>query len=136
MWLDHRKFNYTIGELSAVLRTTDNETSALLRTDHLDWASFLIRRDTLVVTDPVVGRVSDRMERATTARLLSPIGAEAFQVANYGLGGQYSQHLDPHGVWEGRCRACAAVKHCRAQNPQQKQSGDRLLTVMVYLSQV
>ena len=45
-------------------------------------------------------------------------------MANYGLGGQYSQHLDPHGHWEGRVNQLTPF------------TGDRLMTVMVYLSQV
>ena len=45
------------------------------------------------------------------------------QVANYGLGGQYSQHTDPHGYWDGR-----------TTDPGYAQNGDRLLTIMVYIS--
>ena len=44
------------------------------------------------------------------------------QVANYGLGGQYSQHTDPHGYWDGR-----------TTDPGYAQTGDRLLTIMVSL---
>ena len=47
------------------------------------------------------------------------------QVANYGLGGQYSQHTDPHGYWDGR-----------TSDPGYAQTGDRLLTIMVYLASV
>lgn len=47
------------------------------------------------------------------------------QVANYGLGGQYSTHLDPHGYWDGNKGA-----HLHSQ------IGDRLATIMVYLADV
>ena len=47
------------------------------------------------------------------------------QVANYGLGGQYSQHTDPHGYFDGL-----------TSDPGYAQNGDRLLTIMVYLSTV
>ena len=47
------------------------------------------------------------------------------QVANYGLGGQYDTHIDPHGYWEGR-----------AGNRQFEVTGDRLATIMVYLQSI
>ena len=41
------------------------------------------------------------------------------------MGGQYSQHTDPHGYWDGL-----------TTDPGYAQTGDRLLTIMVYLSSV
>ena len=144
-WLDHRNFNYSVSDLSAILKTTEAETNKTLR-ENMGWASVMVRPDTLVSSDKVLERVSNRMERATKTNLLSPIGAEQFQVcslsyssiyhihiitnttmqvANYGLGGQYSQHTDPHGYWDGR-----------TSDPGYAQTGDRLLTIMVYLASV
>lgn len=146
-WLEHRAFNFSLSDLSAVLGTNDAETNKTLK-ENLQWASIMVRPETLVSTDSVIQRISDRMERATATTLLSPISAEAFQVtinpqhphpsrqhhhqpchhpqvANYGLGGQYSQHTDPHGYWEGK-----------SADPTHQQTGDRLMTIMVYLTQV
>ena len=56
----------------------------------------------------------------------TPFSSESFQIANYGLGGQYSSHLDPHNYWEGA-------------GPEKSQLGilgDRLATIMVYLEEV
>ena len=149
-WLEHRSYNFSnpveLMKLGLVLGTSSQEETEKILTENNRWASFLTRRDTLEVTDRVLARVSDRMGRATKTQLHSPISAEQFQVtvfnssgsysssnpqlllllqvANYGLGGQYSQHLDPHGHWEGRVNQLTPF------------TGDRLMTVMVYLSQV
>ena len=60
-------------------------------------------------------------------RLWSPYTSEPFQIANYGLGGQYSTHLDPHSYWEGAVRSDLA---------QVAERGDRLVTIMAYLEDV
>ena len=101
-WLDHRNFNYSVSDLGAILRTNDVETNKTLR-ENIGWASVMVRPDTLVSSDKVLNRViisitfiifkiivfittkvlervSNRMERATRTNLLSPIGAEQFQV--------------------------------------------------------
>merc|ERR1719195_1478689 len=82
----------------------------------------MVRPETMISSDKVLERVSNRMERATKTKLISPVGAEMFQVANYGLGGQYSQHTDPHGYWDGLTK-----------DPGYAQTGDRLITIMVFL---
>ena len=93
-WLDHRNFNYSVSDLSAILRTSEVETNKTLR-ENINWASVMVRPDTLVSSDKVIisivcvpiifmlqvlERVSNRMERATRTNLLSPVGAEQFQV--------------------------------------------------------
>ena len=79
-WLDHRNFNYSISDLSGILGTSEAETNKTLRENN-NWASVMVRPDTLVSSDRVLERVSNRMERVTRTTLLSPIGAEQFQVA-------------------------------------------------------
>ena len=79
-WLDHRNFNYSISDLSVILRTSEAETNKTLRENN-NWASVMVRPETLVCSDRVLERVSNRMERVTRTTLLSPIGAEQFQVA-------------------------------------------------------
>ena len=78
-WLDHRSFNYSISDLSAVLRTSEAETNKTLR-ENIGWASIMVRPETLISSDKVLERVSNRMERATKTNLISPVGAEMFQV--------------------------------------------------------
>ena len=81
-WLDHRNFNYSILDLSSILRTSEAETNKTLRENN-NWASVMVRSDTLVSSDRVLERVSNRMERVTRTNLLSPIGAEQFQVSAF-----------------------------------------------------
>ena len=101
-WLEYRKFNTNISEVIEVTGVqTKEEAEHLLDTDH-SWASYIYKRENLNCTDKIAEKVSNRMERATTLNLWSPMASESFQIANYGLGGQYSQHLDPHGHWEGK----------------------------------
>ena len=78
-WLDHRSFNYSISDLSAVLRTSEAETNKTLR-ENIGWASIMVRPETMISSDKVLERVSNRMERATKTKLISPVGAEMFQV--------------------------------------------------------
>lgn len=124
-WLEHRMFNTNITEVMAVTgMKTKEEAEHLLSTDP-GWGSYFYTRENLNSTDNIANTVSSRMERATTFNLFSPIGGESFQIANYGLGGQYSQHLDPHGHWEGK-----------STHPIHSVTGDRVSTIMVYLADV
>lgn len=75
--------------------------------------------------DLVTTRLDSRISLATQFMTLGPYSSEAYQVANYGLGGQYSLHHDPLDLYN---------------NGWQKDSdatmGDRLATFMMYLSDV
>ncbi len=55
----------------------------------------------------------------------------AFQIANYGLGGQYSTHHDSNGYYEGLVTTTSANQYRHNQAV-----GDRFVTVMGYLSEV
>lgn len=69
--------------------------------------------------DPFVLKISDRLTAVTG--LDAHNGAEALQVANYGLGGQYELHEDAFGgnqIYYGDL------------------PGDRIYTLMIYLSHV
>ena len=123
-WLEHRLFNLNFSEITEVTGArTREEIEQVL--DQPSWSSFFMRKSQENITDLVAHRVSQRMERATTFSLFSPLTSESFQVANYGLGGQYDTHTDPHGYWEGR-----------TGNRQFRVTGDRLATIMVYLQSV
>ena len=76
--------------------------------------------------DPVAYKLTTRIQLATQFHLMGLFASEAYQIANYGLGGQYGTHYDSHGFL----------------NPDQKRSiyaeaiGDRVATFMAYLSDV
>lgn len=72
---------------------------------------------------PEARTVTNRITNATLMNSLSMIGGEHFQVANYGIGGQYGKHWD-------------AIGEPHEQAPHFKHMGDRVQTVMVYLSDV
>ena len=124
-WLEHRLFNLNVTEIME--KTGAGDQNEVMRTldDDPAWRSFFMRRRDQNITDWTAYRVSERMERATTFSLFTPLTSESFQVANYGLGGQYDTHLDPHGFWEGR------TSHKNFQI-----LGDRLATIMVYLEDI
>ena len=124
-WLEHRMFNINITTVMSVTKKeTKEEAEHLLSTDP-SWGSYFHKREELYITDHVANKVSNRMERATTFNLFSPMAAESYQIVNYGLGGQYSQHMDPYGHWDGR-----------STHPIHSVTGDRLGTIMVYLTNV
>ena len=126
-WLEYRGFDINVTELVDRMpgAETQEETVTMLEDAGEGWHHFFMTKEHLNTTDRVAKRVSDRMERATTFQLWSPYTSESFQVANYGLGGQYQTHLDPHGYWEGTATA-----------EMSELTGDRLATVMVYLEGV
>ncbi len=84
------------------------------------------------VKDKVGFAVARRIEAATRLDVLGPFSSESYQIANYGLGGQYSTHHDSNGFFEGTLD--------RGRNPDQFRHnagvGDRFVTVMGYLSEV
>merc|ERR1711892_198490 len=124
-WLEYRKFDTNFTEVMEMTGVkTKEEVEHILNTDP-SWGSYFYRRKDLNSTDKIAEKVSNRMELATTLDIFSPMSSEAFQIANYGLGGQYSQHLDPHGHWEGK-----------STHPIHSLTGDRLATIMVYLTDV
>lgn len=123
-WLEHRMFNLNSSEITEVTGAkTQEEIEKVL--EEPSWGSFFMRKRDENITDLVAHRVSQRMERATSFSLFTQLTSESFQVANYGLGGQYDTHIDPHGYWEGR-----------TGNRQFQILGDRLATLMVYLQEV
>lgn len=79
--------------------------------------------------DKIGNRISYRIQHATNFRIIGPFASESYQIANYGLGGQYTTHMDPHGYHEG------ALKDFEAKNLGH-QTGDRIATFMVYLQGV
>ena len=126
-WLEYRSFTINLTEVVAKVEGVTTEQEAALITNQPDgWNHYFMTKEVLNTTDSVAKRVSDRMSRATTFQLWNPYTSESFQVANYGLGGQYQTHSDPHGYWEGK------------QGAQQlfQLTGDRLATIMVYLESV
>ena len=82
--------------------------------------------------DEVGYALSERVQDATELLTLPPYSSESYQIANYGLGGQYSTHHDSQGFFEG------TLNH--RSNPSQYRHnagvGDRFVTVMGYLSDV
>merc|ERR1712150_262032 len=74
--------------------------------------------------------ISKRIELATLATVSYPFSAEPYQVANYGLGGEYASHLDPAGYLE------PDVKLRHKDGPYDVNKGDRFATFMGYLSSV
>ena len=71
---------------------------------------------------PIANQVSFRVQNATLMNVFTANGGEAYQVANYGIGGQYSKHLDASGA-------------DRVAEPF-KGVGDRIQTFMGYLVDV
>ena len=124
-WLEHRMFNLNVTEIMEKTGASSPEEVQKMLEDDPAWSSFFMRKKDENITDWVSHRVSQRMERATTFSLFTQLTSEAFQVANYGLGGQYETHLDPHGFWEGK-----------GGNKVFNYLGDRLATIMVYLENV
>ena len=75
--------------------------------------------------DEVGWKVVSRLALASSFVTWKPAGSEDLQVLNYGLGGQYRFHLDAHGYWEGK-----------TSNEMFKMLGDRIATMLLYLSDV
>jgi len=83
------------------------------------------------ITSPDLAKVSARIGLMTRMRVDYPLSSEPYQVANYGLGGRYTPHLDTTSY------ACDAKKPVAEEMKLYMQSkGDRIATVMVYLSNV
>jgi len=76
-------------------------------------------------SDEVAWGVAERFTLATTLVTWTPLSSEDFQIGNYGLGGLYSYHMDAHGAWDGA-----------TDNQRFVMTGDRISTMMVYLSDV
>ena len=71
----------------------------------------------------ILSRINRRIELATQLNIRGIYSSEDYQVANYGLGGQYSTHCDPHDLY-GKT------------TPHYVMTGDRFATFMTYLSDV
>ena len=87
-------------------------------------------RGDMVVKDEVGLSVSNRIMKASRMYNAEFAGGEAFQVANYGIGGVYNHHPDPHN-WHHPQKQVA-----EEQRPEEVVNGDRVATFMGYLSNV
>ena len=93
---------------------------SLSRTSHNQWIYDLNHDGQLFTPDAI--KVTYRIRNATLMNPFATAGGEAYQVANYGIGGQYTKHYDAVGAGVGAA-------------PLLKQ-GDRVQTFMGYLSDV
>ena len=79
-------------------REQSSSTSSHLRTSKQFWVKedldFLPYSQDDEVIVPLATKVSHRIQNATLMNVFNLNGGEAFQVANYGIAGQYSQHYD------------------------------------------
>ena len=73
----------------------------------------------------VLSKLNKRIELATTLSVIGPQASENYQVANYGIGGQYAAHCDPHELYPNKINDPNFIVH-----------GDRFATFMAYLSDV
>ena len=79
-WLEHRLFNLNVTEIME--KTGAGDQNEVMRTldDDPAWRSFFMRRRDQNITDWTAYRVSERMERATTFSLFTPLSSEPYQV--------------------------------------------------------
>ena len=82
--------------------------------------------------DTVAMGVSSRIMLGTGLYARYQAGGESYQVANYGLGGYYNHHPDPH-MWHHRD---IVKKDDIFTRGEELMMGDRLATFMGYLSKV
>ena len=101
----------------------EDGAKSLARTSHTTWIYDLNHDGQLFTPDAT--KVTYRIRNATLMNPFTTAGGEPYQVANYGIGGQYSKHYD----------AVGDVGLHQANSLLQKQ-GDRVQTFMGYLSDV
>ena len=87
----------------------------------------------MIIEDRLAYDITKRIEMATQLILDRPYASEAYQVANYGLGGQYTPHPDAIG-YHNPSKENERSLHKAAK--YYSLVGDRLATFMVYLSNV
>ena len=87
----------------------------------------------LIIQDVIGYSITKRIEILTGLVLDTPYASEDYQVANYGLGGQYAPHLDSIGY---HTHKGTASKVDDRYTKYYSLVGDRLATFMVYLSNV
>ena len=87
-------------------------------------------REHLEPRDRIAMGISDRISLATKLYNMEHGGGEPFQIANYGIGGVYNHHPDPHGYH----RPERPVRE--GEGPSVHLEGDRVATVMAYISRV
>ena len=87
--------------------------------------------DTIQAADPVALGVAARISSATRLYNMDFGGGEPFQIANYGIGGVYNHHPDPHGYHNPQ-----RPHRDEVESQEIFIRGDRLATVMAYLSPV
>ena len=96
----------------------------------------------LNILDPVGFSVSKSISLATGLELLRPFASESYQIANYGIGGQYGAHWDTAGYFlddiYGADTGPGSAHHKRFHNTRlfYEATGDRLGTFMTYLADV
>ena len=89
--------------------------------------------DYITILDEVAFRLSKKIALATQMETIGFFASESYQVANYGIGGQYGAHYDPSGY---------VPEKGKLPNPKLdgnvmlETCGDRIATFMGYLSNV
>ena len=133
-WMDDRVFDFN---LSDELALSAKVFGVNLNGDDFkhDGSAPLIPSDSkrfMSAVDKVGFAISKRLETATELQVLPAFASEPYQIANYGLGGQYGVHFDSQGFFDD---AISTSKGSTQLN-YNRVVGDRLVTAMAYLSDV
>ena len=88
----------------------------------------------LKVIDKIAFKLSLKIQLATKLHLMGVFSSESYQIANYGIGGQYATHWDAAGYFEQE--HFKDEKKLQNEAAYYKAVGDRFATFMAYLSDV
>ena len=135
-WLSERLYKFPVTES---YKGWDGNGTFQIRSDMFgptsvpEYPSSGNLRKYLIIQDVVGYSITKRIEILTGLVLDRPYASEDYQVANYGLGGQYAPHLDSIGY---HTHKGTASKVDDRYTKYYSLVGDRLATFMVYLSNV
>ena len=129
-WLHERYFLLPNGQINT---TTGEEikTGFLLTmdTEQIPTLPGSNHNSYMTVVDKTIFKLTRRIEDATQLNVHGPFSSEIYQVANYGIGGQYSTHIDAEGTQWPKSGS-------PGPSPYDTVYGDRVATFMGYLEDV
>ena len=77
------------------------ENYTMISSNPFEYRLDTVTDNSYVVSDKVLRKLSDKIERATNMNITARFSSSEYQVTNYGLSGLCEIHMDPYGYIEG-----------------------------------